>query len=380
MRLEAQDLARLALGLDFKRTAAHFAIGGKPLLGHACVDSQLKGLATERTLNCLGHFHSGLLYHRVGHRAPRRSALCFEFGVLSGLRSLNLTASALWIRMRLTSMVMPNPLRVLIIEDSVDDTFFIVRELQRAGYNVDFERVETPAGMQSALQGRTWDLIISDFSMPRFGGAAALALYLQSGQDMPFILVSGTMGEEIAVEMVKAGAHHYVMKDNLAKLVPAVSRELQAAEQRRIYREIEAAQAYLASIVSSCHDAIIGKTLQGIVVSWNSGAEKLYGYTAEEMLGQSFTRLIPQYRPEELAETMDRIRNNEQIEQLETVRLRKDGTPVEVSVVISAIKDRNGQIIGASSVSRDISLRKQEENERLALIQELTAALSHSRP
>ena len=79
-------------------------------------------------------------------------------------------------------------------------------------------------------------------------------------------------------------------------------------------------------------------------------------------------------------EAMDRIRQGENVEQLETVRLRKDGTPVEVSLVVSPIKDRNGKVIGASSVSRDISHRKQEENERLALIQELTAALSHARP
>jgi PAS domain S-box-containing protein len=97
------------------------------------------------------------------------------------------------------------------------------------------------------------------------------------------------------------------------------------------------------------------------------------------MVGQSISLLCPHYRPEELAESMDRVRNGEQIEQLETVRLRKDGTPVEVSLVISPVKDAKGQIIGASSISRDISQKKQEENERLALIQELTAALSHAR-
>jgi PAS domain S-box-containing protein len=277
-------------------------------------------------------------------------------------------------------MAIPNPLRVLVVEDSVDDTFFIVRELQRGGYNVDFERVETPAGMESALKSRSWDLIISDFSMPLFGGPAALALYRQSKLDMPFILVSGTMGEDIAVEMLKSGAHHYVMKDNLGKLVPAVSRELLASEQRRICREIEAAQAYLASIVSSCEDAIIGKTLDGTVVSWNTGAERLYGYKAAEMIGRSINVLCPHYRPEEMKETLERIKLGEPIQQLDTVRLRKDGSPVEVSLVISAIKDESGQVIGASSVSRDISLRKHEENERLALIQELTAALAHTRP
>ncbi len=274
---------------------------------------------------------------------------------------------------------MPSPLRVLIVEDSVDDTFFIVRELQRGGYNVDFERVETPAGMQTALKSRTWDLVISDFSMPLFGGAAALALYKQSGQDVPFILVSGTMGEDIAVEMLKSGAHHYVMKDNLAKLVPAIGLELIASEQRRIFREIEAAHAYLASLVNTCNDAIIGKTLDGTVVSWNTGAEKLYGYTAAEMIGKPISFLCPNYRPEDLMGAMERIRQGEQVETLETVRLRKNGKPVEVSVVVSPIKDRTGQVVGASSVSRDISHRKQEENERLALIQELTAALSDAR-
>jgi len=275
---------------------------------------------------------------------------------------------------------MPDPLKVLVVEDSVDDTFFLVRELQRGGYNVDFERVETPGGMQNALGAGNWDLVISDFSMPLFGGAAALGLYQQSGLDAPFILVSGTMGEDIAVEMLKAGAHHYVMKDNLAKLVPAVTCELQAAQERRICRQIEGVHAYLASIVSSCNDAIIGKTLDGTVVSWNSGAEKLYGFSAPEMIGRSISLLSPHYRPEDLTQCMERIKLGEQVEQLETVRLRKDGTPVEVSLVISPIKDRQGRIIGASSISRDISQRKQEENERLALIQELTAALSHARP
>jgi PAS domain S-box-containing protein len=277
-------------------------------------------------------------------------------------------------------MVMSNSLKVLIVEDSVDDTFFIVRELQRGGYVVDFERVETPAAMQTALQARNWDLIVSDFSMPCFGGAAALALYRQSGLDVPFILVSGTMGEDIAVEMLKAGAHHYVMKENLDKLVPAVGRELRASQERQIRNQIEATKTYLASLVNSCSDAIVGITLDGTVVSWNAGAEKLYGYKGDEMIGRSISSLCPGYRPEELLESIDHIKLGEQVQQVETVRLRKDGRPVEVSVVMSPIKEASGEIIGASIISRDISQRKQEDNERLTLIQELTAALSNTRP
>src|SRR5436189_509061 len=142
---------------------------------------------------------------------------------------------------------MCKPLRVLIVEDSVEDTFFIVRELQRGGFNVSFERVETRQTMQKALATQTWDIIISDYSLPRFGGVAALALYQEHGLDMPFIIVSGAIGEDRAVEMVKAGAHDYVMKDNLSRLVPAVEDELRATQERRIRRQTEAATAYLAS-------------------------------------------------------------------------------------------------------------------------------------
>src|SRR5512141_1152614 len=158
---------------------------------------------------------------------------------------------------------MSNPLQVLVIEDSVDDSFFIVRELQRGGFQVQFDRVETASDMREALESGSWDLIISDYMMPQFDGASALALYKQSGLDIPFIVVSGAMGEDLAVEMIKAGAHDYVKKDNLARLVTSARRELGAARQRRVRQQTEDATAYLASLVQSCDAAIIGKTLDG---------------------------------------------------------------------------------------------------------------------
>src|SRR5437899_4518314 len=99
-------------------------------------------------------------------------------------------------------------LRILMVEDSVEDTFFVVRELQRGGFNVTFERVDTHGSMLAALENGPWDLIISDYSMPAFGGPDALALYLDSGLEAPFIIVSGVLGEDRAVEMLKAGAHN----------------------------------------------------------------------------------------------------------------------------------------------------------------------------
>ncbi len=272
---------------------------------------------------------------------------------------------------------MPGPLRVLMVEDSVDDTLLIAEELQRGGLDPVFERVETAAAMQAALEVRNWDLIICDYSMPHFDGPAALAIYQQAGVDIPFIGVSGTVGEETVAEMIKAGAHDYVMKHHLARLVPAVKRELKAAQEQRDRRPAEAVSAYLASIVESCDDAIIGKTLDGTVVSWNAGAERIYGYSAAEMVGRSISRLIPSYRPEELPEIFEIIKQGKGVDGLETVRIRKDGTAVEVSLTISPIKDAGGQVVGASTVARDITRRKQEENERLGLIKDLTAALAH---
>jgi two-component system, cell cycle sensor histidine kinase and response regulator CckA len=275
---------------------------------------------------------------------------------------------------------MPGPLRVLIVEDSVDDTLLLAAELQRGGLDPIFERVETAASVEAALDVHDWDLIICDYSMPHLAGPEALAICQKRGLDIPFISVSGTVGEETVAEMIKAGAHDYVMKGHLARLVPAVKRELRAAQERRERRQAEAIAAYLASIVESCDDAIIGKTLEGTVVSWNPGAQRLYGYSAAEMIGRSISLLIPSYRPEELPEIYETIKQGKAVDGLETVRIRKDGTPVEVSLTISPIKDAGGRVVGASTVARDIARRKQEENERLDLIKDLTSALSHAHP
>jgi two-component system cell cycle sensor histidine kinase/response regulator CckA len=272
--------------------------------------------------------------------------------------------------------IIPDPLRLLIVEDSEDDTWLIVRQLQRGGLNPDFQRVDTLDSMREALGAQAWDLIISDYSLPKFGGPAALAVYHQHGLDIPFILVSGIIGEEAAVEMMKAGAHDYLMKDHLARLEPAVRRELVAAEERRVRKQAEAARAHLAAIVDSCDEAIIGKNLDGTVTSWNAAAERLYGYTAAEMIGRSVSILVPPYRPRDLPEIFEMVARGERAEAFETIRIRKDGQPVEVALIVSPIKDAAGRVVGASTAARDISRRKEDERERLRLIEELTAALA----
>jgi signal transduction histidine kinase len=130
-------------------------------------------------------------------------------------------------------------LKVLLVEDSADDAALIEIELQRAGYHPICHRVDTSEAMRSALERQKWDLVIADYRMPRFDGLAALGLVNQFARDLPFIIVSGHITEETAVAAMKAGAHDYVMKDKLARLAPAVQRELREAVVRRARRRAE---------------------------------------------------------------------------------------------------------------------------------------------
>src|SRR5215472_3138845 len=131
------------------------------------------------------------------------------------------------------------PIRVLIIEDSPDDAELIVLELKRGGYDPDYLRVDRAETMHEALQHGEWDLILSDYSLPHFTVGEALKLIEHNGSDLPFVIVSATIGEEAAVEAMKAGAHDYVLKHRLSRLVPAVRRELRETELRRERRMLE---------------------------------------------------------------------------------------------------------------------------------------------
>src|SRR5689334_8390395 len=131
------------------------------------------------------------------------------------------------------------PLRVLMIEDCEDDAALLVRELRRGDYDVQMERVDESSALQSAFERQNWDLVISDFSMPHFSGTDALRLLRSKGCDKPFIFVSGTIGEEVAVAALREGAQDYLMKTNLTRLVPAVQRALREAEDRNHRKQME---------------------------------------------------------------------------------------------------------------------------------------------
>jgi signal transduction histidine kinase len=170
-----------------------------------------------------------------------------------------------------------------------------VRELKRGGFDLAFERVETPDTMRAALRERSWDIVISDYAMPQFDGLAALHLLKRTGLDLPFILVSGTIGEEVAVGAMRAGADDYLMKDNLRRLAPAVERELADADVRRSRRQGEAALAAererLAVTLESIGEAILVLDADRRVVMANGVGQSFLARWAETGVGEALTHL-----------------------------------------------------------------------------------------
>jgi len=165
------------------------------------------------------------------------------------------------------------PLRVLIVEDSEDDALLLLRELERGGYEPDHERVYTPEAMKEALADSEWDAIVSDYHMPHFGALEALKMWRETGSEAPFIVVSGKVGEDVAVEMMKTGAYDYVMKDNLARLCATVERGLEEARQRRERKRAERELRRRDAILEAVRFA--AERLLGEAVSWEESVRSI---------------------------------------------------------------------------------------------------------
>ncbi|HSJ55567.1 MAG TPA: PAS domain S-box protein, partial [Anaerolineae bacterium] len=261
---------------------------------------------------------------------------------------------------------MDNALAVLVIEDSEDDAFLIARQLRRAGYELMMHRVETAEDMEAALESRRWDVIIADHSMPRFSGTRALKLIQEKGLDLPFIVVSGTIGEEAAVAVMKAGAHDYVMKNNLIRLGPAVRRELQESRERqarrRVEQELKQSEARFRKMAQNIQD---GLTIieRGKVAYVNERVCEIFGYARHELTGLAgFELALPEER-ERLQSIAEAGRSTGQMpHELEFWIRRKDGARRCIQNRYSAsIED--GQIIGRYVVTTDITERKMAERE-----------------
>lgn len=252
-------------------------------------------------------------------------------------------------------------LRVLIVEDSEDDAALLVRELRRAGYEPVFKRVETAKAMSAELKRQEWDIVICDYVMPKFSGLKALSVLKNSGVDLPFIIISGKIGEETAVEAMKAGVHDYFMKDNLTRLGPAIQRELKEAVVRRERKLAEEALRDQAQIIDQIHDSVVSTDLDGHVTSWNKGAKRLFGYSAKESLGKHISFVYPPDQNQFLQQKVIKPLKKKGQHEVEVRMRRKSGEDFYVHLSLSLLKDSKGSVVGMIGYSMDITPRKRAE-------------------
>ena len=255
------------------------------------------------------------------------------------------------------------PLRLLLVEDSEDDALLLIRELVRAGFEPRAERVDTAAAMQRALDREEWDLVVGDYSMPQFGGAAALELLRARGVDVPFVIVSGTIGEERAVAAMRAGARDYVSKGNLKRLVPVIERELREAAGRRDRLRAEAAYS---TLVQHAPVGIYRSTPAGRFLSANNALVRMLGYeSAEQLLALDMARDV-------YADAAERQRllerdsySDREYDEVEATWKRKDGQRLTVQLSVRAVRDETGRVAFYETFARDITERRQLETQLL---------------
>jgi PAS domain S-box-containing protein len=267
------------------------------------------------------------------------------------------------------------PLRALLVEDSEDDAQLLQRELRRGDYEPVCERVDTAEAMEAALEERTWDIVISDHSMPAFSSSAALELLRRKGfVDMPFIIVSGRIGEDVAVAAMKAGAHDYIMKDNLARLNTAIERELRETEVRRQRRqaeeELKVSETRFRQMIEQSPLSIQIFSPDGRTLRVNRAWERLWGVTLEQIPHYNVLQ-DPQLVEKGIMPYIERGFAG-QAAAIPPVKYEPEETIPNVSEVphrwvrafIYPVKDAGGNIREVVLVHEDITDRMEAEAER----------------
>jgi PAS domain S-box-containing protein len=255
------------------------------------------------------------------------------------------------------------PLQCLLVEDSADDAELLLRALRTGGFDVTWERVETAGAMRAALDRQPWDLIIADHSMPQFSGLAALEVLKTSGLDLPFILISGTMGEEQAVAAMRAGVHDYFIKGRLALLIPAVERELQNAAARREQRKAAAtlleSKQQLQTYIDNAGDAIyVVERATGRIQNCNARACLELGYSRAELLQLTTMDIEAQLSSGAVVALHQQQKAGEPRTITGTHR-RKDGTLFPVEIRLSSLAPAQPELI--LSIVRNITERQRAE-------------------
>jgi PAS domain S-box-containing protein len=280
-----------------------------------------------------------------------------------------------------------NKLRVLLAEDSEDDAVLIKRELKKSGFNPAIERVETSKSMSNALKDKKWDIIISDYVMPSFSGIDALKLCKKKNIDLPFIVVSGKIGEDTAVEAMKAGATDYIMKSNLSRLGPAIKRELkdykirlerkkakkelkksleeiekankllqnEINERKKVEKQAVEAKEHFQNVIDSTDEIIISLDGNNRISTWNNSAEDVTGYKRKEVLNRTISKL-PLFRDSQnVTDVIKNVSKGKKTGIDDLVIITKNNAKKIIRFKGSVLKGKSNQRIGVIFVGEDIT-------------------------
>jgi PAS domain S-box-containing protein len=270
---------------------------------------------------------------------------------------------------------MPHAKILLVDDDSRVRRLISAMLSHHSGWEVCGEASD---GQQSVELARTTnpDVVLMDVSMPGMNGLDATRILRREIPRTEVILVSQNDPKIISRQAADVGARAYCSKSDLARnLVPIIERTLEdrlskrTAIASRVFERSpsEQASSLLAAIVDSSDDVIISKNLDGIITSWNKAAERVFGYSAREAIGSHITLIIPKDRLKEEDTIIARVKRGERLEHFDTLRQRKDGTLIDLSLTISPVKDSSGRIVGASKVAREITERKRSERSTALL-------------
>jgi PAS domain S-box-containing protein len=260
---------------------------------------------------------------------------------------------------------MEKKLKVLLIEDSENDMLLIKRELQRGKFIVDMLWIQTIEEIIKAIKDQEFDVIISDYNLHKFNGSNVLSLFKEFEIDIPFILVSGTVGEDIAVQVMKNGANDYIMKDKLKRLVPAIEREIKDCRIRQDYKKAEQAlkqsEVKFRKIFENIQDVYFQIDLLGNILEISPSVERYSGYKREELIGKSLNQFYFDF--EERTKFLNEVSKYGEIRDFE-IRLKvKEKKFIYCSVNAHILYDNDNMPIALEGSLRDISDRKQAEIE-----------------
>lgn len=268
----------------------------------------------------------------------------------------------------------PSPLRVLIVEDSEFDARFLVNLLRTGGWDVQFRRVAAATPLLEALSAESWDLILCDHTMPGFSAPEALELLKGTGLDIPFIIISGGIEEGVAITAMKSGAHDFLMKGSLGRLVPAVQRELREARVRAARRAAEAtlreSELRYRSVWENSTDAVLLLDLDGVIRFANPAVAGVFGWDPAELAGQPLDVLQPADLPP--GEWLQTFRAAGRAKSDEALGRRRDGSTVEIDLAVTGMQMGDQQWIVA--IVRDVTERRRAERELRQSREEFAAA------